>query len=192
MVVCPNLTLQNTLVVPTLASKLISIGQLTKELNCVVHIFPNYCLFQDIKTKRILSRGIRRDGLYYLNNAKIGDVLLNMTSSDKMNEILLWHKRLEHPSLRYMQKLFPKLFTNFKHENFVCETCFKAKNHRSTYLPSDNKKLAPFDLVHTDVWGPSPIISKSGYRWYVIFVDDFSRMTWLYLLKTKDEVKEIF
>ena len=59
-------------------------------------------------------------------------------------------------------------------------------------MPSSNKALAPFDLIHTDVWGPSPIYSKAGYRWYIIFVDDFSRMTWLYLLKTKEEVKEVF
>jgi transposase InsO family protein len=91
-----------------------------------------------------------------------------------------------------MKKLYPRLFVNFNHQNFVCETCIKAKIHRSTYLPSNKKKIAPFDLVHTNVWGPSPITSESGYRWYIIFVDDFSRMTWLYLLKSKEEVKEIF
>ena len=73
-----------------------------------------------------------------------------------------------------------------------CETCIKAKSHRSTYLANDNKKLALFDLIHTDVWGPSPIMSKSGYRWYLSLTDDCSRMTWLYLLKTKAEVKKVF
>jgi transposase InsO family protein len=75
---------------------------------------------------------------------------------------------------------------------FLCEICIKAKSHRSTYPLSNTKALAPFNLIHTDVWGPSPIISKAGYRWYIIFVDDFSRLTWLYLLKTKEHVKEIF
>jgi transposase InsO family protein len=91
-----------------------------------------------------------------------------------------------------MRKLLPNLFLGIGDENFVCETCIKAKSHRTTYHLSTNKCFDPFDLVHTDVWGPSPIVSKSGYRWFVLFTDDCTRMTWIYLLKTKDEVPSIF
>jgi hypothetical protein len=75
---------------------------------------------------------------------------------------------------------------------FFCETCVKAKSHRTSYYDSKYKCLVPFDLIHTDVWGPSPIMSKSGCKWYVIFIDDCTCMTWLYLLKTKDEVDNFF
>jgi GAG-pre-integrase domain len=164
-----------------------------RELNCMVQIFPNYCIFQDIQTRRVLGRGTKKGGLHYLDNLKAGNVLLSVSNNtDAEKEILLWHKRLGHPSLGYLKKLYPKLFVNFNHENFMCEIYIKVKNHRSTYLSSDNKRLAPFDLIHTDVWGPSPINSKYSYQWFVIFIDDFSQMTWLYLLKTKEEVKEIF
>jgi transposase InsO family protein len=190
--ICPNLTLNNTLIVPSLSSKLVSVGQLTKELNCIVHIFPDYCIFQDIQTKKILGRGTRRGGLYYLDGVKTGEALLSKSMDGRETEILTWHKRLGHPSLRYMKKLLPQLFSNYDYDRIVCETCIKAKSHRSSYLPSTNKAFSPFELIHTDVWGPSPMCSKAGFRWYIIFVDDFSRMTWLYLLKTKDEVKEIF
>jgi transposase InsO family protein len=189
---CPNLTLKNTLIVPSLSSKLVSVGQLTKELNCSVHIFPNYCIFQDIQTKKILGRGTRRDGLYYLDGVKTGAALLNKTLDERETEVLTWHKRLGHPSLGYMKKLLPHLFSSYDYDRIICETCIKAKSHRSSYLPSTNKAFSPFELIHTDVWGPSPICSKAGFRWYIIFIDDFSRMTWLYLLKTKEEVKEIF
>ena len=47
-------------------------------------------------------------------------------------------------------------------------------------------------LIHSDVWGPSPKIASTGHRWFVIFVDDCTRMTWIYLLKTKDEVFSVF
>ncbi|CAL2276208.1 unnamed protein product [Prunus armeniaca] len=43
-------------------------------------------------------------------------------------------------------------------------------------------------MLYSDVWGPSPITAPSGVRWFVTFIDDCTRMTWLYLLKNKNEV----
>jgi hypothetical protein len=48
--------------------------------------------------------------------------------------------------------------------------------------------IEPFSLVHSDVWGPSPIKIESDNRCFVSFVDDCTRMTWLYLLKIKGKV----
>ena len=56
-----TLTLDNTLLVPSLSTKLLSVGQITEELNCVVLMFPHFCIFQDILTKEIIGRGIKRD-----------------------------------------------------------------------------------------------------------------------------------
>jgi transposase InsO family protein len=187
-----KITLKNTLLVPSLSTKLISMGKLTEDLNCVVLMFPDYCVVQDILTGETLGRGSKRDGLYYLDSV-LGTAYSTKSDSVKLREkVWLWHKRLGHPSFGYMRKLSPTLFSDLDNENFVCETCIKAKSHRTTYHLSTNKCLHPFDLVHTDVWGPSPIVSKSGYRWFVLFTDDCTRMTWLYLLKTKDEVSNIF
>lgn len=102
------------------------------------------------------------------------------------------HKRLGHPSFSYLKKLFPGLFKGCENYNFSCETCIYAKSHRASYPSSMNKTSTPFEPVHSDVWGPSPINSKLGYRWYVLFIDDCTRMTWLYLLKTKEEVARVF
>jgi transposase InsO family protein len=48
-----------------------------------------------------------------------------------------------------------------------------------------------FELVHFDVWGPI-IESFDGYKYFVTFVDDFSRVTWIYFLKFKSEVVDVF
>ena len=48
------------------------------------------------------------------------------------------------------------------------------------------------ELVHSDVWGPSPLTSLLGFNYYVIFVDDYSWFTWLFLLKHKNEVLSVF
>jgi hypothetical protein len=44
------------------------------------------------------------------------------------------------------------------------------------------------ELIHSDVFGPVPIPSLGGSMYYVSFIDDFSRNTWLYFLKKKSEV----
>ena len=44
------------------------------------------------------------------------------------------------------------------------------------------------DLVHSDVWEPAPIEARGGARYYVTFIDDFSRKVWIYFLKEKSEV----
>jgi len=46
-------------------------------------------------------------------------------------------------------------------------------------------------LVHSDVWGLSQMPSIKGFRYFLLFVNDFSRMTWLYLLKERSEVFSI-
>ena len=46
--------------------------------------------------------------------------------------------------------------------------------------------------MHSDVWGPSPLTSLLSFNYYVIFVDDYSRFTWLFLLKHKNEVLSVF
>ena len=53
---------------------------------------------------------------------------------------------------------------------------------------SISKSKAPFELIHSDVWGPALIISYNGFKYFVLFIDVFSRTTWFYLVKSKDEV----
>lgn len=55
-----------------------------------------------------------------------------------------------------------------------------------------SKSEGLFDLAHLDVWDPVSIISYDGFKYFVIFINDFSRATWLYLLKSKDEVFDCF
>ena len=189
----PSLSLAHTLLVPSLSNKLMFVSQVTKELNCVVLIYSTFCLLQDILNKEIIRHGTKRGGLYYLDDFSPGKAhhTHHQTSSHK-RQIWLWHRRLGHPSFGYLRHLFPSLFSRLQNGDFKCDTCIKAKSQRVSYPVSLNKTNIPFALIHSDVWGPSPITTPSGHRWFVIFVDDCTRMTWLYQLKTKDEVFTIF
>lgn len=70
-----------------------------------------------------------------------------------------------------------------------CESCQFAKHQRIHLSPRVNKRVSsPFELVHSDVWGPCPVTSKLGFKYFVTFVDDYSRTTWLYFMKNRSEV----
>ena len=60
-----------------------------------------------------------------------------------------------------------------------------------TKTPREPKKLR-LEMVHTDVWGPSPVSSLGGSRFYVTFIDDFSQKVWVYFLKHYSDVFAIF
>jgi len=69
-------------------------------------------------------------------------------------------------------------------------SCHINKSHKLPF--SSIKTTAPLELLFSDVWGPSPITSVNGYKYYVVFVDHFTRYSWIYPLKSKTDVVTIF
>ena len=74
-----------------------------------------------------------------------------------------------------------------KHEG-VCKGCAKGKNTKTTFQSSESKSKGILEIIHSDVCGPMSSRSLSRYVYYVSFIDDFSRKTWIYFMKNKDEV----
>ena len=71
----------------------------------------------------------------------------------------------------------------------MCESHQLGKHHRSSYSSRDGiPSSTPFDLLHYDVWGPSRTPSISGHLYYILFVDDYTRVSWVYLLYDRSEV----
>nr|GEV56573.1 hypothetical protein [Tanacetum cinerariifolium] len=91
----------------------------------------------DIRTGKIIGHGTERQGLYYVDEVvtQQGTVMLAHGSTD--GEAWLWHRRLGHPSISYLHRLFPKLFPTNKVLN--CETYVLAKSHRHTFKSNDTK-----------------------------------------------------
>ena len=73
-----------------------------------------------------------------------------------------------------------------------CEACQLGKIHKLHFPVTEIKTKSALELIHTDLWGPSPVISREGFRYYISFVDDFTRYTWIYPLKLKSEALEVF
>jgi histone deacetylase 1/2 len=73
----------------------------------------------------------------------------------------------------------------------VCDACQQGKSHKFPFSLSTRVTTAPLEIIYSDVWDPAQT-SISGHQFYVSFVDAYSRFTWLYLLKHKFDVFQIF
>lgn len=105
-----------------------------------------------------------------------------------------WHCRLGHPSNSIVQDVLrsnnlPCLLESS--DRSVCGPCQLAKSHQLPYVSSIHTSMSPLELAFTDVWGPAHT-SVNGFKYYVSFVDDFSKFTWIYPLKSKAEVFNVF
>jgi hypothetical protein len=77
-------------------------------------------------------------------------------------------------------------------KSFDCISCQLGKQPALPFNNSESIASASFDLIHSDVWGPSLVPSMSCSRYFVIFVDDFSRYTWVFLMKSRSELLDIY
>jgi hypothetical protein len=92
---------------------------------------------------------------------------------------------LGHLSFGYLRKLQPHLFNVVHDSEFHCNICEMAKSHHITYLPSLNKSSEPFVVIHYDVWGSVKNSTIFKARYFVTFINECTRMTWMSLLHQK-------
>ncbi|PKU72953.1 Retrovirus-related Pol polyprotein from transposon TNT 1-94 [Dendrobium catenatum] len=134
---------------------------------------------------QLLLRGHLHNGLYHLHNPPdVKPAALhtapNMTS--------LWHAHLGHPNSRRLSSIAKTLSISFpSSSNFLCKSCNVAKSHKLKFNKRTSATTSSFEIIHSDVWGPAPEQSLNGFRYYVIFTDDFTRFSWIYFMHTKQE-----
>ena len=105
-----------------------------------------------------------------------------------------WHDRLGHASFSLVEKLLRKNKLPFVGEHRVetiCDSCQRAKSHQLSYPISTSVSTKPLQLIFSDVWGPAPT-SVGRHTYYVSFIDDYSKFLWIYLLKKRSDVFQVF
>lgn len=65
------------------------------------------------------------------------------------------------------------------------------KSHKLSFNQSKTVYNKPLKLIESDLWGPSPVDSDYGFKYYISFVDAYSRNTWIYFLKIKSETHDV-
>ena len=185
-----SLPLQNVLYIPGFPANLLSISAITKALHCGVFFFPHHFVFQDLDTGWRIGLGRENGrGIYELvtdsPSTGLQALFALSASSSSLHDSFLWHCRLGHPSFVKLKETLPWLNLS----EFHCESCELGKHHRSSYPSRTGPPThRPFDLVHCDVWGPAPHPSPTGGKYYMVFVDDYTRASWTYILKSRKEV----
>jgi len=76
--------------------------------------------------------------------------------------------------------------------SFFCESCVLAKSHQLPFSSSTIVYIAPLQLIFIDIWGPTPLAASCGERYYISFLDAYTRYTWLYLITHKSQALSIF
>jgi hypothetical protein len=178
--------------VPQISKNLISIHKFTKDTNTLFEFHPYYFLLKDRATGKVLFRGPNKDGLYHFlphANKSSTSALVGERVS-----IPQWHSRLGHPALKVVRKVLSSFQLPF-HSSPVgplCRACLSSKSKQLPFATSQSQTTCPLELVFTDVWGPAPVSAKSGSKYYVSFLDSFSKYTWLYPIHNKSDVTSIF
>ena len=188
---------KDVLYVPKLQSNLLSVSKIVdKGLN--VQIGALGCSIKALngETQAIASR----DGKLFRLRCKTvhrGDQAHVATSTNE--GLILWHQRMGHLNVQSLKTL-PSLVNGLDHSILhgdslpsACEGCMMGKQHRQSF-PKDGATRASkaLEIVHSDVCGPMKTMSLGGARYFLTFIDDFSRKMWVYPLKAKSECFERF
>ncbi|OMO99220.1 hypothetical protein CCACVL1_03887 [Corchorus capsularis] len=183
----------NVLYVPDLKTNLLSIGQL-QEKGYEIVIKNGVCQVKDAKLGLIVQAKMTSNRMFpvYLQNS-----IFNCLAVEQGDLAWLWHYRFGHLYFGGLQQLqrhdMVRGLPKFEQPSDVCEECVLSKQHRDAF-PKGKAWRAQYvlELVHTDLCGPITPTSNGGKNYFITFIDDYSRKTWVYFLQFKSEAFEMF
>ncbi|CAL9022992.1 unnamed protein product, partial [Prunus brigantina] len=187
--------IHEVLLVPGLDENLLSVGQMMEHGYYVLFGGNMAVIFDDDSLNNVVAKVVMG------GNRCFPLSLESMTPAARKASVIedswIWHRRLGHlnfVSMKKMQQMemvtgLPVL-TEMKD---VCEGCVSGKHHREKFDKEGAWRAScPLELVHTDLCGPMQNESIGGNRYFITFIDDFSRMCWVYFLRNKSDTFNVF
>ena len=181
--------------VPGLKRNLVFISQIINSGKYVLFGPKDVKVLDNLKTisADVITSGEKKGSLFVMS---AGEAYVKKTSQTESATI--WHARLGHLGYQLLQQISCKKLVDGipalqnVHEGVICQGCQFSKPHRLPFMKSPNRKSTMFELVHTYLMRPTKTLSYSGCRYVMVFVDDFSRYTWVKFLKEKSEALSKF
>lgn len=147
-----------------------------------------------LKENKVMCKAERRGNLYFLKQTS--DVANSAVV--KPNDMDTWHQRLGHLNESDLKLLAGKkgahgINIRRGHQLSQCKVCLSEKQTRERFESGrENRTSEMLEVVHSDVCGPMKVNSHSNSRYFVTFIDDYSRYCEVYFLKKKSEVFDAF
>nr|GEW58920.1 putative ribonuclease H-like domain-containing protein [Tanacetum cinerariifolium] len=198
-----KLEFENVYFIEELKYNLFSVSQICDNKNSV--LFTDIeCLvlgkdFKLVDDKHVLLRTHRQQNMYTidLKNVVPHKNLTYRIAKALVDESMLWHRRLGHLNFKTLNKLVrSNLVKGFPSKSFgndhSCVACLKGKQHKASCKSKlVNSVSKPLYTLHMDFFGPT-YVSSLNHKWYcLVVIDDFSRFSWTFFLKSKDETSRI-
>ena len=160
----PCLSLNDNFLIPNLSLNLFSIGQLC-ELGIDL-LFTNHGVhLQDPRTGQVLGTSRKVGSIFKVLDLKISSQVVSATTTTATPSPDLWHARLGHPSLSHLQLLASQGHLGLvQFQNFDCTSFHFGKQTKLSFNNSNSFSSAPFNLIHSDIWGPATIPTEGGSR----------------------------
>ncbi|KAL4304010.1 hypothetical protein GQ457_10G012770 [Hibiscus cannabinus] len=174
--------------VPKLKSNILSLGQLL-EKGYEIHMKDRCLCLRNQYDNLIAKESMSENRMFVLNLKTINAKCLKASVE---NEAWCWHMRFGHLNFGALKMLEEKKMVNgiptISHPNQLCEACLLGKHARSSFpKEATSRATEPLQLVHTDACGPIKPPSFGKSRYFLLFIDDYNRKTWVYFLKQKSE-----
>lgn len=188
-----SITVKDVLCVPNIATNLISVSKLIQNGNRVD--FRKNCCYIYNRRNQLVGEARLVDGVYKFNVENRHDCLF--TTSDSVNSEL-WHRRMGHLNSSDLNKMKEGAVVgmDFKDKAVIdkstCVVCCQGKQSRLPFNHVGTRSSEVLNTIHSDVCGPMEVTSIGGCRYFLIFVDDYTRMTFVYFLKAKNQVFKYF
>ncbi|KAH9770027.1 Integrase catalytic domain-containing protein [Citrus sinensis] len=151
---------------------------------------------QDVKealsSKESSKKSEIRDGDGLTGTTISGDA--GVVENQEQDKTLLWHFRLGHVSENGLKELEKQgaLWSDKISVVGFDEECVLGKSSRTRFKTVVHNTKGTLDYIHSDLWGPSQIESLDGACYFLSMIDDFSRIIWMYPLRSKDKVVDRF
>ncbi|KAK1693749.1 hypothetical protein QYE76_010446 [Lolium multiflorum] len=192
-----DLCLETVMLVESLGYNLLSIYHLADV--GYNSYFTNYCVkvFRSDNLKLVLV-GYVENNLYVVDLSKESSSHSTCLMATKHDEGWLWHRRLGHVNMRNLKQLLKGEhivgLTGISFEkDRVCSACVAGKQLKKRHpIKSIVTTSRPLELLHLDLFGPSHYDTLGGSKYGLVIVDDYSRYSWVFLLKSKDETHREF